>query len=815
MKRIAMVIGGLAAMMGLAIVAPTAAAAEPEGYYDSCEGKTGNALLKALCTKVGPHKNVGYDGLWEVYKTSDVREDGTLWDMYSTKAWPKNFTKCGNYKDVGDCVNREHSMPKSWWGRGKQTQYSDAYHLYPTDGKVNGQRSNLPYGECSNGTYLASNGNVKPLGRKGTSTFPGFSGEVFEPDDEYKGDFARSYFYMAAAYNDKIGGWSSEMLAGNSYPVYKTWAVNLLLKWSRQDPVSKKELDRNEAVSRHQNNRNPFIDHPELAEYIWGNKVGIAWYANAQADPIINVPADGSVIDLGLSAVNVARKTQITVKGTALEEDVRASVSGNGFSVSPAVMSASAVNGEGGIITVTYLSSAAGASTATLTLTSGDVRNTVTLTARAMDGLPLGEPYDVTDESFAVDWTCLDEADAKYTLDVRQGNEAVEGYPRQVRAGDEHAVVSGLDAETTYSIVLRSATLTSETRHVTTMAPVPSVELLYDGTLTFSSFAGEASEVAELLILVENIPGDVTVSVSTPFEVSTDKTTWGTSVVLVPGEERFYLRLNSPGDGDFSTSIVVTAAGGFHYDDVEAEGHVSDQAGEFYEDFEQVHNSSSYNDKTYQGTACQWKTNALFNNSTDQGYPYQGAQAARFGKSGERYLTMLETKPNGVGSVSFWARLWGKESGDATMEVHVSSDHGQTWSKAGEVTIPARLNAAGTANEYDEFSIPVKKTGALRVKLNQTGGGRLLLDDLRISHYRTQSGVDEANSAEYHSWDAYCRGGKLVIESRDGEADEARVYGMDGVERFCGAIGGGQELDVAPGVYVVVVRDFSRTVVVK
>ncbi len=134
--------------------------------------------------------------------------------------------------------------------------YSDAFHIYPTDGKVNGQRSNFPYGECANGTYVATHNGIRALGKLGSCTFPGYSGKVFEPDDEYKGDFARSYFYMAACYNDRISTWSSPMLSGNNYPAFTTWAVNLLLKWHRQDPVSEKEIKRNDAVYARQKNRN-------------------------------------------------------------------------------------------------------------------------------------------------------------------------------------------------------------------------------------------------------------------------------------------------------------------------------------------------------------------------------------------------------------------------------------------------------------------------------------------------------------------------------------------------------------------------------
>lgn len=291
-------------------------AQEPSGYYKKAEGKSQKELLKQLCEIVGPHKNVGYNGLWNVYKDSDIRP-GTnyYWDMYSTSKFREGQQKCGNYSHVGDCVNREHSFPKSWFKEG-QPMVSDAFHIYPTDGKVNGQRSNFPYGECANGTTLPSCNGVDALGKLGKSTFPGYSGTVFEPVDEYKGDFARSYFYMAACYNDKIASWSSPMLAGNSYPCYTTWAVNLLLKWNEQDPVSQKEIDRNNAVYKHQNNRNPFIDHPELAEYIWGDKQNIGWTPGGVVDPKITSPYNGSTVDFGVTAVNTT--LTYTVKGCSI-----------------------------------------------------------------------------------------------------------------------------------------------------------------------------------------------------------------------------------------------------------------------------------------------------------------------------------------------------------------------------------------------------------------------------------------------------------------------------------------------------------------
>ncbi|MDE6050429.1 MAG: endonuclease, partial [Paramuribaculum sp.] len=361
--------------VSMAIAAFGSASAEiPSGYYDSCEGKTGQALLTALYQKITNHTNVGYDGLWDVYKVSDVRADGTLWDIYTTKAWSTNFTKCGNYKVIGDCVNREHSMPKSVWGGGKSAQYSDAFHLYPTDGKVNGQRSNYPYGECANGTRLANNGSVQALGRLGSCTFSGYSGTVFEPDDQYKGDLARSYFYMAACYNNLIGSWTQgemgNMMGGNNYPVFKTWAVNLLLKWARQDQVSQKEIDRNEAVYSFQKNRNPFIDHPELVEYIWGDKVGQAWYAGASAEQSdILQPVQNVTLDMGIAAVNLEKTYQLTVKTKGVEGNVYLSVYDSDRALSLNTTSISAAQANAGYsLTIKCKASKAGTVMGTLSI---------------------------------------------------------------------------------------------------------------------------------------------------------------------------------------------------------------------------------------------------------------------------------------------------------------------------------------------------------------------------------------------------------------------------------------------------------------
>ncbi len=266
---------GIAALLSAAMLHAEA----PDNYYAAAEGKSGEALRQALYSIIKSHTNVGYDGLYNVYPTSDVTADGKVWDMYSTCTYEHGKKKCGNYSSVCDCYNREHSVPQSWFNEANPMK-ADAFHVYPTDGKVNGQRSNYPFGECSGGKNLGG----KALGRLGSSTFSGYSGTVFEPDDQYKGDFARTYFYMATCYADKCSSWGYSF---GSTSGLSSYGVSLFMKWHRNDGVSEKEINRNDAVYAKQKNRNPFIDHPELAEHIWGNKKEQAWYNSGT--PIKNV----------------------------------------------------------------------------------------------------------------------------------------------------------------------------------------------------------------------------------------------------------------------------------------------------------------------------------------------------------------------------------------------------------------------------------------------------------------------------------------------------------------------------------------------
>ncbi|MDY4943412.1 MAG: endonuclease, partial [Candidatus Limisoma sp.] len=420
-----------AALLALSIVFGVRAAA-PSGYYSSAEGKSGKALLEQLCTIINSHTVISYKGLWEAFKTTDLKANGKIWDMYSTKEF-STTEQCGNYTAIGDCYNREHSFPKSWFNDASP-MYSDLFHLYPTDGYVNNQRGNYPFGECANGTKVPSKNGVDALGRLGRSTFSGYTGTVWEPDDEYKGDFARTYFYMAACYNTRIASWSCDMLAGNSYPAYTTWAINLLMKWHEQDPVSEKETKRNDAVYSLQKNRNPFIDYPELADYIWGGKTSIGWTPGGVVSPKLVYPADGATFDMGVTLVSTPLNYTVTVKGTSLTKDLAVTVSGTGLSTTTTTVSAAAANSDGGAsVVVTFTSATETSVTGTIKVSSSEVSATATLKAQAVSSVPALAATNVEFDSFNANWQDILADGSTYQLYVYDSAmQTLTGYPKNV-----------------------------------------------------------------------------------------------------------------------------------------------------------------------------------------------------------------------------------------------------------------------------------------------------------------------------------------------------------------------------------------------
>lgn len=249
----------------------------PTGYYDSANGLTGAALKTKLSQIItNGHVDKGYSGLWTAYQTTDIdknyENDGSILDMYSenpSSTDPYKFVpvtdQCGTYSVEGDCYNREHVVPQSLFAQAAP-MVSDLHHIRATDGKVNGMRSNYPFGAVGTATWTSRNG-----GKLGNSVSAGFTGTVFEPINEFKGDVARMIFYFVTRYESKLSTFTTgNMLGTTAYPGLQTWERDVLLAWHAQDPVSAAEINRNNASYTFQGNRNPFIDRPEYVSQIWG-----------------------------------------------------------------------------------------------------------------------------------------------------------------------------------------------------------------------------------------------------------------------------------------------------------------------------------------------------------------------------------------------------------------------------------------------------------------------------------------------------------------------------------------------------------------
>lgn len=253
----------------------------PSGYYSTATS-TGAALKTELYNIIKNHTVRSYGALWTDYQSTDVKPNGKVWDMYTDNGGCQNnsveFTfisdQCGNYGGEGDCYNREHSFPKSWFNDASPMN-TDLYHVVPSDGYSNGMRSNYPYGEVSSASYTTSNGSKRGNNNVGSS----YSGLVFEPADIYKGDFARIYFYMATRYETQINSWDNNssyadaIMDGTSFPCYEQWFLDMLVQWHLQDPVSQKEIERNDNVYSIQNNRNPYVDNPAFVMQVWGGQI--------------------------------------------------------------------------------------------------------------------------------------------------------------------------------------------------------------------------------------------------------------------------------------------------------------------------------------------------------------------------------------------------------------------------------------------------------------------------------------------------------------------------------------------------------------
>ena len=363
-----------------------AGATIPAGYYNSLEGKSGQALKDAIHDLTLQHTVLSYNSLWGYFNETDCRpEDHSLvWDMYSDDI----FYFRGSRAAYG--MNREHSLPKSWWYGYDETQgyaaYTDLNHLYPSEEDANLAKNYWPLGEVSKITF--DNG-VTRVGYPKVG-LGGGANTVFEPDDRYKGDFARTYFYMACTYQQY--NWKHTfMLTNNYWKTLNEWSAEMLCRWARADAVSDKELNRNDAVQKSQNNRNPFIDIPTLFEYIWGNRQGEVFYLSEAGmsadtttytgDPELITPVQNAVLDFGEVAIGKSLEYTIYIKGRGLNNPLSIQLYRDDykmFRIPVTTVSRTVANSpEGYPLTVIYYPSSIGEHSARLLISDGGLVGSV------------------------------------------------------------------------------------------------------------------------------------------------------------------------------------------------------------------------------------------------------------------------------------------------------------------------------------------------------------------------------------------------------------------------------------------------------
>lgn len=542
----------------LIAVGVVAQAEIPSTYYTRLDGKKKETLKTAAFEVIRPHTVVTYNSLFpQQFPKTDVYPElyngqKRWWEMYSDNVFYVNRGWSG--------MNREHSFPKSWWGGESNEAYTDLFHLYPSESDANMAKSNYPLGEVEDANF--DNG-VSKVGYA-VSGQGGGASKVFEPADEYKGDFARTYFYVVTAYQDYTWKYNYMTMQGD-YPTLKPWAVDLLLSWHRADPVSEKEIDRNDAVYQIQGNRNPFIDFPELAEYIWGTRMNETFYVADQGgnvtppitgDPELTSPAEDSSLDFGEVAVGSSQTIELLVKGVNLSSALSVRVTGENramFSlegVKDNQIPASKVNADEGYrLIVKYAPNAEGLHRAAITLYDGGFAAGKTFNV-ALSGeafpvpqmLPVTavEATDVTETSYKANWIAPDQPVDYYIVHR-------ERYVNGTLFSEE------LIAEENYLVIDDRRADVSETY------AVQSVRLGYRSELSNPIYVAASASVGEIVsdasLRLVNVPGGVKV-VCNEGDVKL-------SICDLSGQMIFYQRVNDGRMISLNPGAYIVRSDGF------------------------------------------------------------------------------------------------------------------------------------------------------------------------------------------------------------------------------------------------------------
>ncbi|MBP3471660.1 MAG: endonuclease [Paraprevotella sp.] len=731
-------------------------------YYRSVEGLKREQLKTALFRLIQPGTVLGYGGkgegyTWAGFAQVDRMDGDIVRDRYSREV--RTF----NGVSAVDGMNIEHVFANSWWGHAVNNAYCDLFNLFPSDGAANGRKSNNPMGVVTE-TPVYDNGVIR-VGRS-SSYRPDSLITVWEPADNWKGDFARTFFYMATCYQDYADLWQTTegllTVERTAYPTLRSWVTDLLLQWAEEDPVDEIERARNEGVYAIQGNRNPFVDYPQLADYVWGDSVDYAFYINKEyAEPELFVPADEALVDYGLQALSKGMHESLVVRGRNLPGGLTLTVDNTDFILGKTVLTEEEVR-SGVAVSVVCRAEKAGVNEARLTLKGAGFEQHNTLRVEYVDGIPAYPATDVvcsvSTKRFTASWMDMGEgltyAVEVYTKDETGGMKMVNGYPKETT--DTSLRVEGLSASTTYYYKVSVPADGMQSNEVRVDMPgVTPVFTAGVSELSFVTIPGRPSPEQTVTVTALEVPQYVSqVMVEAPFEVSADGETWGTELQLRGTSQTFRIRLGAvPTEGAVEGELVISTQG---VQDiiVTLTGEVDRQKA-FFENFEAGTKGAYAAGQVVCSTGEWYMKDALI--GTIAGDKKNGTKSVRMRTAAS--LEMLTDKVNGCDSLLFYAGLYGTDSGANTqLTVSQSQDGGISWTPVDNISF--------VKGEWKRYVYYLHTDGLIRLKFDWSPGGnskRLNIDDIQMSDYDTNAG------------------GTDVREVGVSPDDKVEVYTLDGI----------------------------------
>ena len=717
-----------------------------EQYYRKAEGLRGTQLKEALHDLIQPSYVLAYGGgvgkTWTGFWYTDQMENMQVRDRYSNVVRYLN----PDMSAVSN-MNIEHIWANSWWGHIKNNAYCDLFNLYPADATANGRKSNNPIG-IVDGTVSYTNG-VTKVGKSSSYRADSLI-TAWEPADQWKGDFARTYFYMATCYSHMTSLWTTTegllTVDPNSPLLMRPWVYNLMLEWAEADPLDEIEQQRCDAIYEIQGNRNHFVDYPELCYYIWGNKSDEQFYCSEEHGAEIFVPAASEEIDFGLHPLSRPFSAKVQVRGRGLNEGASLAVTDEYFTLDKATLSADEIH-EGTDVSISVTPTEEGTYTTMLLLDGSGYVQQTPLTVSFVDGIPAYPATDivcaVSSRRFNANWMNY-QPDATYTLDVytKDANGQPKAFGTYTTTDTTYQVKNVLASTTYYykvSIIKDGQPTINSNEVKVEMPEVAPVFSVSTEDIAFTATPGKPSAPAQVSVTAMAVPKYVMeVSTSAPFEISSDGETWSQELTLKGQNVSFFVRFGGGiEEGDYEGEVIVSTEG--MDDKVISVSCNVDATKSFFEDFE-TGTKGGYAAAEVTCNAATWEMSNALLAGDDNALDKKCVRMKGYVKTGSTITTpahimMTTDKVNGCDSLWFYAGSYGNDTG-VKMTVSYSIDAGNTWTNV-VTSLPV--------GEMKRYGYKINMDGNIRLKFESenTGNKRVNIDNVQMSDWEDPTSIQD------------------------------------------------------------------------